>query len=1444
MAINSPGYYDLFDPTKKYFAVLALAGMVEQSREDNEIQSILAYELKKLGDLFFKNGAILSGGGVAPGTTTGQMKLAAARVWINGRVHEVPAATLTGFTGTGIETIGIRVTESVETYTDDNTLLDPAIGAGNYGQPGAHRLKILTEWVRNGADVVKVYEFNNGVQQTQPLVGEIDLVTKTLARRTEDESGNYVVSGFDISVEANNETELTVRLSNTTDRTSGSKAYVRGYEIIKPAAVTRAIPKALDTRLVQDQRFFYGPSNPAAPTTNERRFELPSQPAASIVKVMATYDVDRDINNHSLNSFDELIQGDETLINVLKVYLGGTPAGGNSTVYTKSTNGQAGPGAYYVSGNGIRWDVTSGTAEPTSGASYKAYILVRKEMPVEDYEIYTDSNTGKTYLEIKAGATKPYAKNLVDATNQTSDVDVDYRYYLARTDVIYLDQNGNLGVKSGQSDKRPSVPVAPGGTLALGHINLKAGAGASGASVVAYDVKRLTQLEMRKLLNRLSRAEYNQAATDLNTDGLKRAGNAVANLKGILTEAFAYTAEDIEKDGVDGISRVKFVRSLTSERMVNPRDRELSLPEYEISHTLVPTAPTAGDQDGYTLALASTPTVTMLQQLVATGSIQINQFDYAAQLAGPAPSRKRPTLEISPKLVTERETDTVVINTFNPTSAEAVLKSFMADRTKFLDSTKAQANQQGAVATLPTYMKQQWIWLQGMNFNANEYVEIKFDGRPVRLTPSTGQAGPNPFAAAVSPPSTVSGTPNGSSIYPATSQVITNVDGEFSVAIEIPAGIPSGTVNVIADPADGVTASATFQSNPSLQFKETSISELLRTIEPVLPPAAPKLVSVSVETTGGTPITNLSASTTVNFKITWSETGGMPDTITLSTSGLNRQTQTRRKLQFDQIDLARRWIVIQETNVNAAFGWDVQMQNAGGNVVATGEVRYNAAPPVITKPTFGSISVLPVVGRMGHDGGVGNLSWEGLTAGCTRLVMKTTAEAYRGVNAETFQDNPGTSGQSSRLKLWPGNNRICVIAESPSGNSVPYSAVIYVDYNVGTGTNAQNKTLSTGGALKALPGVDPLAQVFKAEASQYIDGVWLYFAQKETVDNTATVQVQLRDTDNGYPGGPGDVVGNGTVSKKQADIVVTGDGANYFKFPSPVYVEGGREYCFVVKTASPNYKLFFAELGATIISGGSGRLMNQAYSAGVLLESSNDSTWNPRQGADLKFRLIAARYQSRTTVTFQSVSGTNLIGLYLAAEAFLPSDASGSASTSVRWEFQINGSNSWLPLEPESYIDFPSTATSVQVRAHLAGNRGDAITPVILKDGLSLKTLRRDLTGTYITKTATYAETYRYVRMIAKMDVPAGATVRWYVSDNRTLDVGQPAGVAWTEITAAGESKTLQADGVFFEHERNLDLGAASPRTNFRFRFDLSVSSAANLVRPPRVRDVITICNA
>ncbi len=152
-----------------------------------------------------------------------------------------------------------KINEEIINSDSDDTLLDPAQGSYNFAAPGADRLKIsltLTTLALDAAitsDYVELMRYNNGVLEEHSRYPKYNELEKSLAMRTYEESGDYVVSGFDINPKEHLRVNLNGGVYPLADggdedkivySVSSGKAYVNGFGVEKLSAQLIEAPKA------------------------------------------------------------------------------------------------------------------------------------------------------------------------------------------------------------------------------------------------------------------------------------------------------------------------------------------------------------------------------------------------------------------------------------------------------------------------------------------------------------------------------------------------------------------------------------------------------------------------------------------------------------------------------------------------------------------------------------------------------------------------------------------------------------------------------------------------------------------------------------------------------------------------------------------------------------------------------------------------------------------------------------------------------------------------------------------------------------------------------------------------------------------------------------------------------------------------------------------------
>ena len=149
------------------------------------------------------------------------------------------------YTNTPSYRVGFTVTESFVTPSDDSSLNDNAAGSSNVNAPGAHRFKISLALAKKtlasteDSNFFEILRVESGKVRSKVRATEYNVLEDTFARRTFDESGDYVLKNPDFDVRehlASGNNRGIFTSANGGDSTKLAvgvqpfKAYVKGYE--------------------------------------------------------------------------------------------------------------------------------------------------------------------------------------------------------------------------------------------------------------------------------------------------------------------------------------------------------------------------------------------------------------------------------------------------------------------------------------------------------------------------------------------------------------------------------------------------------------------------------------------------------------------------------------------------------------------------------------------------------------------------------------------------------------------------------------------------------------------------------------------------------------------------------------------------------------------------------------------------------------------------------------------------------------------------------------------------------------------------------------------------------------------------------------------------------------------------------------------------------------
>lgn len=268
-----------------------------------------------------------------------------------------------------------------------------------------------------------------------------------------------------------------------------------------------------------------------------------------------------------------------------------------------------------------------------------------------------------------------------------------------------------------------------------------------------------------------------------------------------------------------------------------------------------------------------------------------------------------------------------------------------------------------------------------------------------------------------------------------------------------------------------------------------------------------------------------------------------------------------------------------------------------------------------------------------------------------------------------------------------------------------------------TERNVTRRGRTQGGIEDAAgaPAEDPIAQTFFTKKGMglgsdtvFISKIDLYFKRKSSING---VTVELREVVNGYPSYT--VIPFSKVHLTPAQVLTSDNAsvATTVTFPAPIRLDVEREYAFVVMpdAADPDYLVFTSKVGGTNLTPGAnlGLPVVQDWGDGVLFTSTNGTAWKSYQDEDIKFTLYRHNFNASTgSVTLinndnEFITTQNNIGRFQVGEivyAIEPIIGSTSTTTSVisgnNW---ITGTNMDSTYSSGDYILLDDGSTNKQI---------------------------------------------------------------------------------------------------------------------------------------------------
>jgi hypothetical protein len=672
-------YYNLFDETKGYTEILFRAGKVLQSKELNELQSILKTQITNVGNTILTNGDVIEGCQLVISDDRKQVTMTRGRIYLEGNVRDIPD-TVINITGEGTEVIGAILRSQVITPDDDSSLIDVATGYDNYAQDGAYRMKEYVEITINEPNASIMYTLIDGeqisVNKNEDLT-QLEKIQNTLARRTFDESGNYKVIGLTISDKVqNNEDKIFINLSS-------GKAYIKGYEVQRDTDYTILLDRPTTLRIAENE--------PKTFRDGTTRYTLNNNYINSIKKLMSIVEKSDNITRGSIiGGIDYLPLA--PAVEVISVTQG-------SEVFVNGTD-------FQLANDGIDWSI--GSHAPDPGSTYQCTWTYNKTMIKDtDYKLTLSEDKTLGYIDFLNG----------DKPTNGSTFLVNYDYMLARIDVISLDMYGNVVVTKGQPDilRTVSTPnVDSSEVLPIGSVMLIPMTDTP--TILNNNTKALTMLDLYNILERVNDIEYNQAITDLDQEAA--AGENATELMGVFT------------DGFIGLTKSDPYHTEWS-ATIDLQNAELTVPFVAEVFPLEPDTESDYSANTFDRILTNGCTeIKLLSQTLATNAFRVNSYN-----AFP----KSPTVVISPSVDNWIDESTITVHGGVTTRVVTFLTwSQYYASSWYKNQSTTQSAVQSIINSAITYMRQRSISIKISNLEPEvDNVVVLFNKQQIQVSPTS-----------------------------------------------------------------------------------------------------------------------------------------------------------------------------------------------------------------------------------------------------------------------------------------------------------------------------------------------------------------------------------------------------------------------------------------------------------------------------------------------------------------------------------------------------------------------------------------------------------------------------------------------------------------------------------------------------------------------------------
>lgn len=462
------GAYDRAPHFPTWDSVIAREQHLGQAAELVEAQTILQRKIRAIGNLSARDGDRVEGADIIVDVDAKTATLTAGKIYILGRVLDVPAAVLADVPMTGAITIGVRLVETFITSQEEPALKGLHPGAKSEGEEGAARAILSLAWGFSGdggsGDLYSVYLLKDGVVIDQTPPPNLTGINAQIAIYDRDANGNYIVSGCRVTALGKDDGDQVFAVSEGT-------ANINGFKRTRTTALRHREEETSDLYRIPTEVHTLGAS--------PYKITLNHGPIATINEVLVEKEVTETVTRGGTpGGMDNL--ANTGVLSLVEVKQGGT-------TYNAGTD-------YTLVGDKVSW--APGGSEPSTGSSYTVkYRFLGAVVP---------SEVTATSITVAGGV-------------EGGQAQVDYHFHLPRTDILGLDQDGlTVYLKGVSSRANPLPPRVPADVLPLALIENRWGEKpvVTNIGVRAYTMEKIDRMH-NKLIDALDLVALERLQRDI-----------------------------------------------------------------------------------------------------------------------------------------------------------------------------------------------------------------------------------------------------------------------------------------------------------------------------------------------------------------------------------------------------------------------------------------------------------------------------------------------------------------------------------------------------------------------------------------------------------------------------------------------------------------------------------------------------------------------------------------------------------------------------------------------------------------------------------------------------------------------------------------------------------------------------------------------------------------